>query len=94
LPSDFWFRRIFRPELTTAISDKTRGEAYVKAFIENGGGTRMPNFHFSKEQTEALVDYLKYVDENAFSYKTLHQMKLKNNIIGSWFIIIAIFSLF
>ena len=29
------------PELTTAISDKTRGEAYVKAFIENGGGTRM-----------------------------------------------------
>ena len=57
------------PELTTAISDKTRGEAYVKAFIENGGGTRMPNFHFSKEQTEALVDYLKYVDANAFSYK-------------------------
>ena len=54
---------------TTAISDKTRGEAYVKAFIENGGGTRMPNFHFSKEKTEALVDYLKYVDENAFSYK-------------------------
>ncbi len=42
---------------------------YVKAFIENGGGTRMPNFHFSKEQTEALVDYLKYVDANAFSYK-------------------------
>ena len=37
----------------------------------------MPNFHFSKEQTEALVDYLKYVDANAFSYKTLHQMKLK-----------------
>ena len=34
-------------------------------------------FIFSKEQTEALVDYLKYVDENAFSYKTLHQMKLK-----------------
>ena len=51
------------------FSDKTRGEAYVKAFIENGGGTRMPNFHFSKEKTEALVDYLKYVDENAFSYK-------------------------
>lgn len=62
------------PELTTVISDKNRGEAYTKVFIENGGGTRMPKFNFTKEQTEALVDYLKYVDANAFSYK-----KPKNN---------------
>ena len=26
----------------------------------------MPNFHFSKEQTEALVDYLKYVTQMLF----------------------------
>jgi nitric oxide reductase subunit C len=57
------------PELTTVISDKTRGELYAKTFIENGGGTYMPNFHLAPSQVDALVDYLKYVDANAFSYK-------------------------
>ena len=65
------------PELTTIISDKTRGEAFARAFIENGGGTRMPNFKFNKEQTEALVDYLRYVDQNAFSYKNTSPDKQK-----------------
>jgi nitric oxide reductase subunit C len=58
------------PELTTVISDKNRGEIYARTFIENGGGTRMPKFNFTKEQSDALVDYLKYIDANAVSYKT------------------------
>jgi nitric oxide reductase subunit C len=65
------------PELTTIISDKTRGEAFARAFIENGGGTRMPKFNFTKEETEALVDYLKHVDANAFSYKNTSENKQK-----------------
>ena len=32
LPSDFGLGGYLGPELTTAISDKTRGEAYVKEF--------------------------------------------------------------
>jgi nitric oxide reductase subunit C len=57
------------PELTTVMSDKNRGEDYAKAFLQNGGGTRMPNFNFSKEQIQGLVEYLKYVDQNANTYK-------------------------
>ena len=57
------------PELTTVISDKTRGELYAKTILENGGAIRMPNFHFSPDKVSAIMDYLKYVDTNAFSYK-------------------------
>lgn len=57
------------PELTTAYSDPQRGELYMKAFLQNGG-RRMPNFHFTKPEVEAIVNYLKYVDETAISYKT------------------------
>ena len=66
-----------RDRLTTVISDKSRGEAYARVFIENGGGTRMPKFNFTKEETEALVDYLKHVDANAFSYKNTTEDKHK-----------------
>lgn len=64
------------PELTTVISDKNRGEAYARAFLQNGG-TRMPNFKFTKDQTDALIDYLKYVDANAFTYKKLETDETK-----------------
>jgi nitric oxide reductase subunit C len=56
------------PELTTACSDPLRGEVYMRAFLQ-AGGTRMPNFHFSKEQIDALISYLCYVDETAITYK-------------------------
>ncbi len=52
------------PELTTAYSDKNRGEAYMKALL-TVGGARMPNFHFKESQIEALIAYLKYVDQTA-----------------------------
>lgn len=56
------------PELTTAYSDKLRGELYMKAFLKNGG-PRMPNFHFKDEDIDAIVSFLKYVDTTAVSYK-------------------------
>ena len=57
------------PELTTVISDPKRGEVYARAFLQNGG-TRMPNFHFKTEEIDELIAYLKYIDSNAFTYKT------------------------
>jgi nitric oxide reductase subunit C len=57
------------PELTTAYSDSSRGELYIKAFLK-AGGQRMSNFHFSDDQVKALISYLKYVDATAITYKT------------------------
>ena len=56
------------PELTTAYSDKLRGELYMKAFLKNGG-PRMPNFHFKDEEIGDIIGFLKYVDSTAVSYK-------------------------
>lgn len=56
------------PELTTAWSDKNRGELYMKAFLK-AGGPRMPNFQFTNEEIEAIISYLKYVDSTAVTYK-------------------------
>lgn len=52
------------PDLTTAWSDPRRGEAYLKAMLLSGGA-RMPNFHFTPAQIEALLSYLRYVDTTA-----------------------------
>jgi nitric oxide reductase subunit C len=57
------------PELTTAYSDPTRGELYMKAFLK-AGGRRMPNYHFKEEDVNALISFLKYVDTTAITYKT------------------------
>lgn len=56
------------PELTTAYSDKNRGELYMKAFLK-AGGQRMPNFHFNDEDINTLISYLKYVDATAVTYR-------------------------
>jgi nitric oxide reductase subunit C len=56
------------PELTTAYSDKLRGELYMKTFLKNGG-LRMPNFHFKDNEIDAIISFLKYVDTSAISYK-------------------------
>jgi nitric oxide reductase subunit C len=56
------------PELTTAYSDKNRGEAYMRAMLQ-AGGNRMPNFHFTTQQIDALIAYLKYVDTTATPIK-------------------------
>ncbi len=62
------------PELTTVISDKNRGELFAKIILENGA-IRMPNFHFTSDKVNALLDYFKYVDANASSYKNNNERK-------------------
>lgn len=57
------------PELTTAWSDKDRGEAYIKAFLKMGG-PRMPKYNFSDEEINHLARYLQYVDSTATTYKS------------------------
>lgn len=56
------------PELTAVFSDTTRGEVWMRAFLQ-AGGTRMPNFHFNKTEMEEIISYLKYVDAAATTYK-------------------------
>lgn len=56
------------PELTTDYSNPERGPQIMRAFLENGG-QRMPNFHFSKEQIDCIISYLRYADAAAVSYK-------------------------
>ncbi|MFZ1529889.1 MAG: cytochrome c [Ferruginibacter sp.] len=56
------------PELTTVISDSSRGEQYARILLEKGG-TQMPDFKFEPRETDAIIEYLKYIDSNAFSYK-------------------------
>ena len=55
-------------ELTTAWSDKHRGEEFIKAFLKSGG-RRMPDFKFEPHQIDALTSYLKYVDSTATPIK-------------------------
>jgi nitric oxide reductase subunit C len=56
------------PELTTAYSDPHRGEIYMKTFLM-AGGPRMPNYHFTNEEVNSIISYLKYVDATAVTYK-------------------------
>lgn len=49
------------PELTTIISDSSRGTSYAVGMLKSGG-TTMPNFHFTDEQVNAVIAYLTYVD--------------------------------
>lgn len=56
------------PELTTAWSDPLRGELYMRAFLQAGGRT-MPNFHFTAEEVDAIMQFLRQVDSSATTYK-------------------------
>lgn len=53
------------PDLTNAFSDKTKGPAYIKAML-NAGRRSMPVFDFSESEKEALVAYLKAVDQTGY----------------------------
>ena len=57
------------PDLTTAYSDPSRGENYMRALLQSGGN-RMPDFNFTKEEINHLIAYLKYVDSTATPIKT------------------------
>jgi len=54
------------PDLTNIISDSTKGAAFARAFIANGSA-KMPNFHFSNEETDNLIAFLQWVDKSGKS---------------------------
>lgn len=49
------------PDLTNVISATGKGPLYARAFIKNGT-VKMPNFHLTDEQTDAVIAFLTYVD--------------------------------
>ena len=53
------------PDLTNIYSDKNKGPSYIKAFL-NSGIKSMPKFNFSEEEKEAIVSYLKHIDNTGF----------------------------
>ena len=57
------------PELTTAWSDRSRGENYMRAFLKTGS-RRMPDFHFTEPEIVSLLHYFRYIDSTATTYKT------------------------
>ncbi len=64
------------PDLTNTYSDKTKGPEYIKAFL-NSGIKAMPEFHFSEKEKEALVIFLKEVDQSG--YYPNHNASIKPN---------------
>jgi len=52
------------PELTTAISRKDKGEAYVRAILK-AGTARMPDFRLTDAETGDVVEYLRHIDRTA-----------------------------
>ncbi len=50
------------PDLTNVYSDEKKGPLYIKAFL-NSGVKSMPQFTFNEAEKEALVEYLKHVDQ-------------------------------
>lgn len=49
------------PDLTNIYSDEKKGSLYIKAFL-NSGVKSMPQFNFDETEKDALVEYLKHVD--------------------------------
>lgn len=64
------------PDLTNSYSNKAKGSAYLKAFF-NSGIKAMPRFNFSEEEKEALVVFLKEVDQTG--YYPNHNAKIEPN---------------
>ncbi len=56
------------PELTTTISEKGKGEEYAKAILKSGT-QRMPDFHLNEQEIKCLIEFFKYVDSTAVTYK-------------------------
>jgi nitric oxide reductase subunit C len=54
------------PDLTNVISTPGKGRAYAAAFLRNGTD-RMPNFHLSQHDVDALTEYLALVDATGTS---------------------------
>ena len=53
------------PDLTNIYSTKGKGAIYIKSFL-NSGIKSMPKFSFSESEKEALVIFLKEVDQSGY----------------------------
>lgn len=53
------------PDLTNTFSNTAKGPAHIKAMLNTGIGS-MPLFYFSNNEKEALVAYLKAVDQTGY----------------------------
>jgi len=49
------------PDLTNIYSNKEKGPAYIKAFVQNGT-TVMPSFHLPDHDMDALLAFFQQVD--------------------------------
>lgn len=56
------------PELTTIISIHNHQEEYSR-FILQHGSLRMPDFHLRESEINELMEFLKYIDTTALTYK-------------------------
>ena len=50
------------PDLTTVMSQKGKGEVFVKAIMKSGT-KRMPDFNLSENEINQLTEFLKYADQ-------------------------------
>lgn len=50
------------PDLTNILSSRENEESVARAFLKSGTG-KMPNFHLENEEIDALIAYLKYIDQ-------------------------------
>jgi nitric oxide reductase subunit C len=53
------------PDLSNIYSHPDKGPSYIKAFLSSGVKT-MPKFNFSETEKEAVVLYLKGIDETGY----------------------------
>lgn len=53
------------PDLTNVFSAKEKGPDYINAYLNSGIKT-MPQFNFSEKEKEALVIFLKEVDQSGY----------------------------
>jgi nitric oxide reductase subunit C len=51
------------PDLTNIYSNPNKGSNYIKAFL-NSGIKSMPKFNFSEKEKNAIVTYLKHIDQS------------------------------
>ena len=65
------------PDLTTVISQPGKGELYAAAILK-GGTERMPNFHLNESEIKELVEFLKYIDATAITYKNKGTNQINN----------------
>ena len=51
------------PDLTNIYSNPRKGPAYIETFL-NSGVKSMPSFDFSEPEKEAIIEYLKTIDQS------------------------------